>query len=318
MNFLFKIIAVFLFLVIFSQNVFALQVKDIDPKDYVSDYTNTLSSGQVLELSKMLGDLEKEKNIQVAVVVVPTIEDEFGNEDYIEHFAVKLFEKLKIGDEKKDNGLLWLIVKDKHEMRMEVGYGLEPTLTDGLTKIIQDKYVSPEFKTEKYFEGVKIGIEKIKQILYEEETSWAKGWDEDLTKGDLNGLIVFLFIIFVNLFGWIASILGRTKEWYLGGILAFIFSGVVGYSFFGIATGSVGAVVVITILGFVLDFFVSKNYKYWQERLVDEGNKHGPDWWAGGKWAPGSGGWTRKGGGSGFGGFGGGGMSGGGGSNSSW
>lgn len=313
-----NLIKSFLICVILVQTTFALQVKDINPIDYVSDYTKTLSSEQVLELSKMLGDLEKEKNIPVAVVVVPTMEDEFGREDYIEHYAVKLFEKLKIGNEKTDKGLLWLIVKDKREMRMEVGYGLEPVLTDGLTKIIQDNHVRPEFKQDKYFEGVKVGIEKVKQVLTEEETSLVKGWDEDLTKRDMNGLIFFAFILFVNLFGWIVSILGRTKEWYLGGVLAFLGSAGVGYTLFGIATGSVTAVLIITTLGFVLDYFVSKNYKYWQHRLFDEGNKHGPDWWAGGTWGPGSGSWTGRSGGSGFGGFGGGGMSGGGGSNSSW
>jgi uncharacterized protein len=198
---------------------------------------------------------------------------------------------------------------------MEVGYGLEPVLTDGLTKIIQDKYVRPEFKNDKYYEGINVGIESIKKVLNEEANSYAKGWDEDLSKGDLNALIVFFFIVFINLFGWLVSILGRTKEWYLGGIVGFVVSGITAYSLFGIVMGSVGAVIIITILGLLLDYFVSKNYKYWEHRLFDEGNKHGPNWWAGGTWGPGG---DIFRGGSGFGGFGGGGMSGGGGSNSSW
>lgn len=313
-----KICAIVLICASLVQTTFATTISEINPTDYVSDYTNTLSGEQVLELSKKLGELERTRNISMAVVMVDKLEDDNGREDYIEHYAVKLFEKLKIGDAKTDNGLLWLIVKDERIMRFEVGYGLEPLFTDGLTKLIQDKYVAPEFKQGKYFEGVNAGVDSIVKVVNEDATSLAKGWDEDLTKGDLNGLIIFLFIIFVNLFGWIISILGRTKEWYLGGVLAFLGSAGIGYTLFGIATGSVVAVIIITILGFVLDFFVSKNYKYWQARLIDEGNKHGPDWWAGGTWGPGSGSWTGRSGGSGFGGFGGGGMSGGGGSNSSW
>ncbi len=319
-NFL-KIWAIILICVIQVQATFAISVNEINPTDYVSDYTNTLTSEQVLELSKKLGELERTKNVPVAVVIIDKMTDESlgadDRTDYIEHFAVKLFEKLKIGNEKTDNGLLWLIVKDERIMRFEVGYGLEPLFTDGLTKLIQDKYVSPEFKNGKYYEGINAGIDSVVKVLNEEETSLAKGWDEDLTKGDLNGVIFFLFIIFVNLFGWLISILGRTKEWYAGGIVAFVASGAIAFTLFGIAFGSVFAVIIITILGFVLDFFVSKNYKYWTERLIDEGNKHGPNWWAGGTWGPG-GGIFKGGGGSGFGGFGGGGMSGGGGSNSSW
>ena len=311
-------ILMFLLLINFT---FAISVNEINPTDYVTDYTGTLSGQEVLELSKKLGELEKTKNIPVSVEMIDkmTYESAGGveREQYLERFAVKLFEKLKIGDEKTDNGLLWLIVKDERIMRFEVGYGLEPLLTDGLTKLIQDKYVSPEFKVGKYYEGVNVGIDSIVKIVNEDATSLAKGWDEDLTKGDLNGVIFFLFILFINLFGWIISILGRTKEWYLGGVLAFVSSAGIAYSLFGIVFGSVFAVFIITILGFVLDFFVSKNYKYWTERLIDEGNKHGPNWWAGGTWGPG-GGIFKGGGGSGFGGFGGGGMSGGGGSNSSW
>jgi len=74
---------------------------------------------------------------------------------------------------------------------------------------------------------------------------------------------------------------------------------------------------IFTLTGFIFDYFVSKNYKYWQEKMKITGGTSGhPAWWAGGTWGPGSGGF--KSGGSGFGGFGGGGMSGGGGSSSSW
>lgn len=292
---------------------FATSVLDIQPTDYVTDYTQTLSSQEVLELSKILGNLEQQKKISVAVVMVPSLTDEFGRSDYIEHFAVKLYEKLKIGSKEKDEGLLWIISKDTREMRMEVGYGLEPVFTDGITKIIQDNFVRPEFKQNNYYAGLKIGIEKIDKVVNEDTTSYAKGWDENLSKGDLNGLIIFFFIAFLNFGTWIISVLGRTKEWYVGGLIGFFASGAIAYVLFGIALGSVFAVTIVTISGFLLDYFVSKNYLY----HLDNPSKRGrPDFWAGGTWGPGSGGFGR--GGSGFGGFGGGGSSGGGGSNSSW
>jgi uncharacterized protein len=311
----------------FTQFVSALKVEDIKASDYVTDYTNTLTQEQVLEISKILGTIEKEKKYSIAVVVVPTMEDEFGHADYIEHFAVKLYEKLGLGKrgegvdiQKTDEGMLWLIVKDTHTMRMEVGYGLESILTDGITKNIQDNFVRPEFKNENYYAGIKVGVEKVSEVV--------NGGELPQTPGGMGGIdwwtiIFFAFVFGVNIFSWLFAIIARTKSWWLGGVAAFFLSAPLFYFLVGTTVVSGGSVLVLTILGLLFDYLISKNYKYWEEKLpiCVNGQKwdenHKPAWWAGGTWGPGSGGFSGRGG-SGFGGFGGGGMSGGGGSSSSW
>ena len=137
--------------------------------------------------------------------------------------------------------------------------------------------------------------------------------------------IMFGLIFGVNIFAWLFAIMARTKSWWLGGVAAFIMATPVLYFTLGFGILSVIIAVFFTIIGFIFDYFISKNYKYWQAKIPMTINGRsvngsvGPAWWAGGTWGPG-GDIFRSGGsgGSGFGGFGGGGLSGGGGSNSSW
>jgi uncharacterized protein len=315
---IFAIICLF----VFTQFTSAMKVEEINPTDYVTDYTGTLSSEEVLEISKILGTVEKEKGYQIGVVMIDKMEDEYGNADYIEHFAVKLFQKLGLGTKEKDEGMLWLISKDDRQMRMEVGYGLESVLTDGVTKNIQDNFVRPEFKNNNYFAGIKLGTELVSDTVLG-KTEGApldrEGQDSGAAAdwGDLWNIIIILFVFGINILGWLFAIMARTKSWWLGGVATFA----IGFPilFFGFGLNMMGDLIlfVFTLTGFLFDYFISRDYKYWQEKLVQEKNTHGPDWWAGGTWGPGSDSWTNSSG-SGFGGFGGGGMSGGGGSSSSW
>lgn len=301
---------------------FAEKVEDLIATDYVNDFANVLTVEQKDELSKMLGDLEKQTGDQVAVAIVTKMEDEFGNADYIEHFAVKLFEKWGIGkagsEQDSDKGVLFLISVDDRVMRIEIGYGLESVLTDGITKSIQDNYVRPEFKNGDYYTGVKAGIEKISEVLTtgNVDVGTTPGGSKFLFSSIPHEFFVFLFFIFINIFGWLFAVIARTKSWWLGGFITFVI-GIPFLLYFGFNLINDLIFFFFTLFGFLFDFLVSKNYKYWEQQFKETGNKHGPDWWAGGTWGPGSGSWTGRDSGSGFGGFGGG-SSGGGGSSSSW
>ena len=290
-------------------------VEEINPTDYVVDYTYTLGADQVLELSKKLGDLEKQTGYQVSVIMINSLEG-----DYIEHFAVKLYEKLKIGNAKKDEGALLIIAKSDRQMRIEVGYGLEPILTDGVTKDILDNFVKPEFKQEKYYEGVSAGVNKISEVL----TVGLPGETLVESGGNFNwfDIIIFIFVFGINILGWLFAIMARTKSWWLGGVATFVIGLPILYFGFGLNVFGNIILFFLTLTGFIFDYFISRNYKYWQSKMPMNtngawGENNSPAWWAGGTWGPGSGPWTGSSGGSGFGGFGGG-SSGGGGSSSSW
>ena len=86
----------------------------------VVDTTQTLSADEIEKLKQQNEQLYKEANVDFKILMIPTTDGES-----IEQYALDVFNTLKIGNEKLDNGLLLLIAKDDRKMRFEVGYGLE-------------------------------------------------------------------------------------------------------------------------------------------------------------------------------------------------
>lgn len=286
----------------------AEKIEDLQASSHVNDYADVLDQPTEQDLNAKLYKLEQETGDQVTVVTVKNMDG-----DYIEHYAVKLFEAWKIGDAKADNGVLFLMSKDDRSVRIEVGYGLEPILTDGWSKYILDNLVIPEFKNGNYQAGIINGTDKMVEVV----TAGGKLSEPTSSKSNnqmMNILAnIFPFLIFFGLafFQWLASILGRTKSWWLGGVLGGFIGGLF-LVFLGLTLVWGFLTAVFIVFGLIFDFIVSKNYGEHKRGILSGP----PDWWSGGTWGPGGGTWTSSSGGS-FGGFGGG-SSGGGGSSSSW
>jgi uncharacterized protein len=198
----------------------------------------------------------------------------------------------------KDNGVLVLVAKEDRKMRIEVGYGLEGDLTDAQSSWIIKDIMKPAFANNDFYGGLNGAVDKIigatKGEVVPSDTAAATG-GKKINLEFFFGLAAFIFM-------WLASILGRSKSWWLGGVLGGV-AGVViglfkGFMFFGIIS-----VAVLVPLGLLFDFIVSKNYHSAKSRGVV------PWWIGGGGFGGGSSG--------GFGGFGGG-SSGGGGASGDW
>jgi len=305
----FLLFAVLFFGIVNAVN--AEKIVDLKATDYVNDFAGVLTTEQKLELSKTLGDLEKQTKYQVAVAIVNDLDG-----DYIEHYATKLFEQWGIGkggnDKNSNEGVLFLIAIKDRQMRIEVGYGLEATLTDGISKNILDNFVKPEFKNADYYAGVKTGIDGIATTLNGGVVPVQTESSNKMSNNNWFNILIVLLIVGINVLGWLFAIMARSKSWWLGGIICFVIGFPILF-FLGFSIVKDLILFVFTITGFIFDYFVSKNYKYWQSKAASTvGGAAHPAWWAGGTW--GGGGKND----SGFGGFGGGGMSGGGGSSSSW
>ncbi len=272
---------------IFSAASAAAYTSPGKPQGFVNDYAETISSSVQTELEQRLSAFSKETTIQIAVVTVPSLGDET-----IEKYAVKLFEEWGIGGEAKDNGVLFLVAPNDRQVRIEVGYGLEGALTDAQSNGIIQKIIVPAFREGKMEEGIISGTQAIIDVVKSEAD-----YSTDPEASPASGIIYFLqhygFVLFII----IASILGRTKSWWLGGVVGGVIGIIIGFIFGFFFTGIL-SIIGLTILGLIIDFLVSK------------GGGHGGGFWGGfGGGHGGSGG--------GFGGFGGG-MSGGGGSSGRW
>ena len=96
------------------------------PTDYVNDFAHVLDQTTVAQLDNICLQLDQKAKAQVAVVTINTLD---GAD--IEGYAVALYKQWGIGSKATDHGVLILLAVQDHKYRIEVGYGLEPILTDG-------------------------------------------------------------------------------------------------------------------------------------------------------------------------------------------
>src|SRR6476659_9893620 len=131
--------------------------KDIPPlTGRIVDQANLLTADQKQRIETKLAAFEKETGDQVAVLTVDSLDGEA-----IEDYANKVGRAWALGQKGKDNGVLLLVSKQDRKMRIEVGYGLEPVLTDLQTKVIQDEVIIPDFKRGDYGGGIEAGVDAI-------------------------------------------------------------------------------------------------------------------------------------------------------------
>lgn len=265
-----------------------------NPSGLVNDFAGMLAADERQALEAKLAAFEVETHHEIAVVTIPNLSG-----DTIENYAEELFKDWGIGKQGEDNGVLFLISRDDRDTRIEVGYGLEGALTDAEGFWILDREVIPSFRAGDFGTGIIKGADGIMEAVQGEIV------DARDTGPSLGGALFEYFWIIPLLFIWLASILGRSKSWWAGGVVGGI-GGIVIALIKGFLYAGLAAIVILVPLGLLFDFIVSRAY----HKSKSSGTR--PPWWMGG------GGRGRGGfGGGGFGGFGGG-MSGGGGASHKW
>lgn len=128
--------------------------------DRVVDAADVLSPAQKQELIDKLAVYEKQSSDQIVVATVPSL-----NGLDIETYANRLYRAWAIGQKTENNGILLLVAPNERKVRIEVGYGLEGTMTDALSSIIIQNAIIPEFRTGDYGTGVTKGVDDILQVL---------------------------------------------------------------------------------------------------------------------------------------------------------
>src|SRR5580692_10356546 len=133
----------------------------------VVDQAGVIQSGTKSDIEEMLKNLEDKSGIQLVVATVKSLE---GSD--IETYANDLFRAWKLGEAKKNNGVLLLVAPSEHQVRIEVGYGLEGTLTDALSKVIIASAMVPRFKSNDYSGGIERGVDGIISVLTTDADEW--------------------------------------------------------------------------------------------------------------------------------------------------
>jgi len=127
---------------------------------HVNDTAGMFSEPVRAEVERLLAKHESRTTNQVVVVTVPSLEGEI-----LEEYSIRLAETWKIGQKGKDNGVILLFSRDDRKLRIEVGYGLEGTLTDLMAGRIIRNNIVPHFKDGRFDDGLRSGVNGILRIL---------------------------------------------------------------------------------------------------------------------------------------------------------
>ena len=129
------------------------------PRQYVVDAAGILSPQLVGALNQRLEAFERETSNQVLVATFPRIPDGYALEDFTQRTA----EAWGVGQSKDDNGVVLFVFPNDRVTRIEVGYGLEGTLPDVLTKRIIENELLPAFRGGDFNSGISRGVGAILQ-----------------------------------------------------------------------------------------------------------------------------------------------------------
>ena len=204
----------------------------------VTDLTSTLSSQQRATLEETLRAFEARKGSQIAVLIVPTTQPEA-----IEQYSIRVVEQWKLGRKGVDDGVLLLVAKDDHKLRIEVGYGLEGVLPDAIAKRIISDDIVPRFKQGDFYSGISAGVERIIKVIDGEQLPPPRSQPHPAQGIDINSLLVLGFILVFVVGGILRAIFGRfLGAGIIGAIAGFIAWTIAGVLAIGILFGFVAFV----------------------------------------------------------------------------
>lgn len=126
----------------------------------VVDEVGLLNENTQRQLVNSLQNLKKEHNVQLQIYVTKSLQGEV-----IESAAIKIFDQWKLGEEKTDKGLLFLIAPNEKRIRIEVGQGLEGDIPDVIAKRIIADVVKPYFQRNEFNLGIIQGVAAIQTYI---------------------------------------------------------------------------------------------------------------------------------------------------------
>jgi len=209
-----------LFLLIFFLSCLPLAAYGLEVprlQGYVNDYAGMISPSARSKIEEGLRAFEQSDSTQIVILTIPSLEGE-----NIEEFSIKVAEAWKIGQQQKDNGVLFIVSKQERKIRIEVGRGLEGRLTDLMAGRVIDQVVKPRFKQGDFDGGFIAGISaligatrgefKAEQRPFQRRQ---KGFPPFLTFLMFFGIFILFLGIYSRILGGIAGAVGLPALVYL-------------------------------------------------------------------------------------------------------
>ena len=168
------------------------------PRGPVADYAKVIPESYRQAIAAAATELWQKTGAAVVVATLPSLE---GNT--IEDTAVELFQKWGIGKKGEDKGVLILVAVKERRLRIEVGYGLEPVITDATAGLIRDQALVPFLKKNQYGKGLYAGVVAVANLVAKAEGVTLTGVPQlklkkrRATGVGIGGLFFLLLLLFV-------------------------------------------------------------------------------------------------------------------------
>ena len=188
-----KTIFIFLSLCVF----FHLEGADIPPRPQtaMNDYTGKVGAQYIKTINEVCGIIHKQSGVAVVAVIINDLDEES-----IENFSVRLYEKWGIGDKNKNEGILIIAALRQRTWRIETGYGAEGMLPDALARRLGEEYLVPHFRAENYGEGI-LRLVLAAGKLIEKEKNITFNFSVKTQNSDTREIhplfLLFLFLLFL-------------------------------------------------------------------------------------------------------------------------
>lgn len=188
---LFILIVILLFLSA-GTSAYGLDVPRLEGR--INDKAGVLSTSAKAELDNYLAAVEKATGAQIALLTVPSLEG-----DSLESYSLRVTENWELGSAEKDNGALLLVAMEERKIRIEVGYGLEPVLTDAMSGYIIREVIVPDFKSGNFDRGIAAGLQAMGGVVTGDTPISVEQIQESQREEESGGVSIF-FIVFILLF----------------------------------------------------------------------------------------------------------------------
>lgn len=183
------------------------------PVGFVNDFANVMPADAAQKITQICTELKQKTGAEISVVTIETLGD-----NYIEDYAVRLFETWGIGEKGKDNGVLILNAIKERKIRIEIGYGIEGIIPDANAGRIRDEYLMPYLRKGDFGTGYLFTVAAIAKEIADEYgvqlTGDAKYYGQPRGAkskgiGGFFGMLIIFFLIIITR--------GRILPWLLLG-----------------------------------------------------------------------------------------------------
>src|SRR5678815_216526 len=197
----------------------------------VTDTTGTLDASQKQTLETSLATLEQRKGAQLAVLMVPTVKPE-----EIEQYSIRVVDAWKLGRKNVDDGVLLIIAKNDHRVRIEVGRGLEGAIPDAATARIIREYITPKFRASDFYGGIVDATDALTKLI-DGEPLPPPLVEERRVRGASNMFNTITTVLFIAI--WLRAMFGALPAGPRAGIVG-LASGAVAMFFGGVLALAIG------------------------------------------------------------------------------